>query len=1074
MVVALNQSLVKSRSRSGVAVFGLVLLVCCSARSLRHPFGAGLDSRQASSSTLPEGRAQAHRERAAAPGKVARNAEDAVASPERPVEDLHRRVLSRYPASPPDPAREAVFHEFDEWLRSYLSRPTVPTNQEDDNLSVGLMWVNRRRVVLEELIRRDPERALELSLSPWVANRLPEQVGSRLERVVDARGDLEVLAALPAPGKEAEVPRVSRLVRVGDETFQAYVFGRRLEESTRRRIPIHGIAVGLTLAVDEHAIRLLSAREMEERSGVPLDAVCSLSGATLKSGSGAVMVSEGDRDVVLCGVEHARVFDDTLVGQEAETDTNGIAKASLGANSWTLGEKKLLLVRVDFSDLTGAPFSDSAGTNLVIGLREFYGESSCNKASFALIGAGSAMTPTLRMPAASSFYGTNNNASKLRSDARVAAKAAGYDLSRYQLDLVCLGNVSGFGWAGLGVVGSAGAWMRGPASLGVAAHELGHNFGLNHANFWETSGLSIIGKGSEVEYGDKFDTMGSANAGVKHFNARYKNYLNWLGAADVTSVTFNGKYRLFAQDLSQSTGVRALKIARGSTTNYWVEFRQRYTSNPWLMDGVGLRWGRAANQSTQLLDATPGSVDGKDDSPLMVGRTFSDRDAGVHITVLGKGGTSPESMDVAVYRGFFVGNRSPEVTVASATIQTTVGTEIRLAVSASDPDGDELAYGWEFGDKGTGSNEAGALHTWTAAGDYQARVSVSDMRGGVTVKSMSVRVGNPGTFKVSGKVILDGRPLAGVLVAATSSKTALTDSDGAYHLVGLTASTYTIKARLEGYSFELDGFTNPLRISSNVTGVNFHAIPPLDLRDVALVPMGAVWHYLDDGSDQGTAWREASYNDSGWREGPAELGYGDTDVATVIRYGPNSNNKHITTYFRHSFEVEDPAVYTSATMELVRDDGAVVYLNGAEVFRSNMPAGNIRTATRASSTVSGTDEIASFDEVFNPSLLKRGGNVLAVELHQSSPTSSDVRFDLRVVAASLAREQSPKLSVQRSFPGVEIAWPGMSGGWRLFSASGLGEPAVWRAVDGAPQSSTADNRFRVPESTGTVFFQLRR
>src|SRR4026207_484645 len=77
-----------------------------------------------------------------------------------------------------------------------------------------------------------------------------------------------------------------------------------------------------------------------------------------------------------------------------------------------------------------------------------------------------------------------------------------------------------------------------------------------------------------------------------------------------------------------------------------------------------------------------------------------------------------------------------------------------------------------------------------------------------------------------------------------------------------------------------------------------------------LISTGAVWKYLDNGSDQGTAWRAISFNDSAWTNGPAELGYGDsTDgrpEATVISFGPDANNKYITTYFRRSFNVASP------------------------------------------------------------------------------------------------------------------------------------------------------------------------
>jgi len=67
-----------------------------------------------------------------------------------------------------------------------------------------------------------------------------------------------------------------------------------------------------------------------------------------------------------------------------------------------------------------------------------------------------------------------------------------------------------------------------------------------------------------------------------------------------------------------------------------------------------------------------------------------------------------------------------------------------------------------------------------------------------------------------------------------------------------------------------------------------------------LVSTGSVWKYLDNGSDQGTAWQGPLFDDSSWASGPAQLGYGDGDEATVVNGGP-ATNRFITTYFRHAF-----------------------------------------------------------------------------------------------------------------------------------------------------------------------------
>ena len=104
---------------------------------------------------------------------------------------------------------------------------------------------------------------------------------------------------------------------------------------------------------------------------------------------------------------------------------------------------------------------------------------------------------------------------------------------------------------------------------------------------------------------------------------------------------------------------------------------------------------------------------------------------------------------------------------------------------------------------------------------------------------------------------------------------------------------------------------------------------------------------------------------------------------------PTAAAKYITTYFRQTFNVSDPSLFQSLTLSLVRDDGAVVYLNGTEVFRTNMPTGTIAYNTTATSAIEETTDTTSV----NPALLQAGSNVLAVEIHQANGTSSDISFD---------------------------------------------------------------------------------
>jgi hypothetical protein len=186
-----------------------------------------------------------------------------------------------------------------------------------------------------------------------------------------------------------------------------------------------------------------------------------------------------------------------------------------------------------------------------------------------------------------------------------------------------------------------------------------------------------------------------------------------------------------------------------------------------------------------------------------------------------------------------------------------------------------------------------------------------------------------------------------------------------------------------------------------------------DTTAETLVSRGSVWRYRDDGSNQGTAWRQPGFADGSWSQGPAQLGYGDGDEATEVDFG-DSGDKFPTTYFRHRFSVTDASELTELTLGLVRDDGAVVYLNGVEVVRSNMPLGTIDYLTYAEGgPVSGADESTFFTFDVDPGLLVDGQNVLAVEIHQDSGTSSDISFDLELTGL-IAGAGSPPIVIDET------------------------------------------------------------
>jgi predicted phosphodiesterase len=165
----------------------------------------------------------------------------------------------------------------------------------------------------------------------------------------------------------------------------------------------------------------------------------------------------------------------------------------------------------------------------------------------------------------------------------------------------------------------------------------------------------------------------------------------------------------------------------------------------------------------------------------------------------------------------------------------------------------------------------------------------------------------------------------------------------------------------------------------------------------ALIARGAEWRYLDDGTDPGTEWRGAEYDDAQWPAGAAELGYGDGDETTEIGFGPNKARKFITAYFRHAFDVAQPEHFVNLYFRLVRDDGVILYLNGKEIARSNMPKGDVTHLTVAAKSISGVEEKRCLAAALGTNILAVGRNVLAAEVHQHGPGSSDISFDFELL-----------------------------------------------------------------------------
>src|SRR5688572_16231219 len=192
------------------------------------------------------------------------------------------------------------------------------------------------------------------------------------------------------------------------------------------------------------------------------------------------------------------------------------------------------------------------------------------------------------------------------------------------------------------------------------------------------------------------------------------------------------------------------------------------------------------------------------------------------------------------------------------------------------------------------------------------------------------------------------------------------------------------------------------------------------LAQTPLITYGSSWTYLDNGSDQGIGWRSLSFNDSFWKTGNGKFGYGTSGLTTVISYGPNPSQKYITTYFRKTIFLTDPSSFTAFSAGVLRDDGVVVYVNGVEVYRNNMPKGSINYSTFGKDAADNGTVTQSF--TINKSLFVSGNNVIAAEIHQKTVTNADLAFDLQLSAEGATIDQTPPfaVSIRRQSPATQL------------------------------------------------------
>ena len=279
--------------------------------------------------------------------------------------------------------------------------------------------------------------------------------------------------------------------------------------------------------------------------------------------------------------------------------------AGRGQTSLAPSSPQVAVILINFSNNTSTPWTPTTIANTLFNnpysVAAYYAEQSHGKTMLTGTVFG---WYTIAATDATCDYATWAN---------LANATAGSAINAYSNVMYVFPFVPACGWAGLGSMPGSQTWISGYADLRVMGHELGHNFGVHHANSLQCTvggtrvALAASGCSSE-EYGDPFSIMGDAS--TRQFPAFHKGELGWLQPTSTYTVTSSGTYTIAASELDTGA-TQLLRIPRTGGALY-VDVRQPYGtyfdnflpgSEP--VSGVMLRTARRPTTARSRTSSTP-------------------------------------------------------------------------------------------------------------------------------------------------------------------------------------------------------------------------------------------------------------------------------------------------------------------------------------------------------------------------------------------------------------------------------------------------------------------------------------